>query len=118
MILRPLQVGNSGFWRTSRDGTVGLELTLEAIWIHTVEVDHEEARRLAVAEFANRLGSEPWRASDWQVSLPVEERVWGLHGPRTCLVFTFTRTGVSADQDVLPLRIAVDPDTRSADMLR
>jgi hypothetical protein len=82
-------------------------------------MDVDQARDLAVAEFASRMAGpgETWRPEDWEVSGPHEEEVYGVDGLRPCLVFNFVKR-YAGDSATFPLMIAVDKEARAADMLR
>ncbi len=82
-------------------------------------MDVDRARDLAVAELAARMAArgDTWRPEDWEISGPREEAVHGVDGPRPCLIFNFVERRAQGPE-AFPLRIAVDRETATADMLR
>jgi hypothetical protein len=78
-------------------------------------MDSARARDVALAEFARR---DP-APKAWDVTGPAEEIIQDLDSPAPFLVFTFRpRPEHNADGRLFPLKVAVDPRTGEADMLR
>jgi hypothetical protein len=96
-------------------GSDGHDFTRTARQADTHTMDEEEARQLAEAEFAARVG---WQPGECQVTGPVPGDVHGLTGVKRCLIFTFTPSGDLEFRNSAPLRVAVDPESGKADMLR
>ncbi|MFA1551471.1 hypothetical protein [Actinomadura chokoriensis] len=78
-------------------------------------MDHDQARAVALSEFAGR-GESP---DEWEIVGPREETVVDLDGTVPCLVFDFMpRPEFDQGGRRFKLSIAVDPNTGEADMLR
>lgn len=86
------------------------------------DMDLDEARELATAEFVSRMSGGKrrggFRIEDWQVSEPYEDEVRGLNGAKRHLIFDFVPQGDAKDRGHFTLSVAVDPVTGDVDMLR
>ncbi|WP_245675308.1 hypothetical protein [Micromonospora halophytica] len=85
-------------------------------------MDHDEARELATAEFARRMGVAKPRGGfpveDWEISEPYEAQIRGLRGSRRYLIVDFVPQRETRARGHFKLSVAVDPETGEVDMLR
>jgi len=77
-------------------------------------MDRDEALRVASHFFMSRVPD----GDKWKVEGPTEGMVATPNGTRMHLIFSFRAPLHSADDPASPLRVAVDPQTGEADMLR
>ncbi|WP_329176585.1 hypothetical protein [Streptomyces sp. NBC_01477] len=78
-------------------------------------METNEARRIAVAHFTSD-GSE---RAGWTITGPTSQDVMTVAGSRPALVFTFRApAGDAWNRRSLPLRVAIELETGTAEMLR